>query len=90
MRATKKRVDSEKDNLEEAKALLASAKARIALLEDGDLQEAIKNYEQALGIYKGLDDQKGVAATLFSLGDILDMLGEYDDALRHLEEALTI
>jgi tetratricopeptide (TPR) repeat protein len=75
-------------NLVEAKALLASARARIAFLEEGDLVEARENYEQALSIYKEIDKSEGIADTLTNLGNIYLRLGKTKEAIKHYEESL--
>jgi len=49
---SKKGALSKKDRIDEAKALLASAQARIAYLEEGNPEKSREKYEQALGIYR--------------------------------------
>ena len=81
---------SKKDRIEEAKALLASAQARIAYLEEENPEKSKEKYEQALGIYRDLGRKEDVANTLVRLSRILDGLEEYREAIGHLEEALEI
>ena len=67
---------SGKSSLYEAKAQLASARAQIALIENGNLDEAKVNFEEALGIYRDLGKEDGIADTLYSLGKIYHKIGE--------------
>ena len=51
---------------------------------------ALKNYEESLVIYRRLGREDGVAASLNNIGGVYFSWGQYDKALKYLEEALTI
>ena len=81
---------SKKARIDEAKAILASAQARIAYLEEENPEKSREKYEQALRIYRELGRSEDVANTLVSLSRILDELGETKEAIGQLEEALQV
>jgi len=81
---------SKKARIDEAKAILASAQARIAYLEEENPEKSREKYEQALRIYRELGRSEDVANTLVSLSRILDELGEPKEAIGQLEEALQV
>ena len=76
--------------LDEAKALLATAQARIAVLEEGNLAKARELYENALAIYSKINNQVGIGDAQHSLGKINESLGELEKAVSHLKEALQV
>jgi predicted ATPase len=67
-----------------------------ALLEIGrqvfdlDRARAKRCFERSLDLYQALDDQWGVADTLYMLGWLADGLGDYDRARQALGESLCI
>jgi len=67
---------------ERAKALLAWANSPI---KTGDEALALAACEEALAIYRALDDSAGVANALWGKGVSLSMSERYEDALPHLE-----
>ncbi|MEL7359755.1 MAG: tetratricopeptide repeat protein, partial [Cyanobacteria bacterium J06560_6] len=52
--------------------------------------EALENYEQALGIYRQVGARLGEANTLQAQGDVLQFLDRRDEALENYEQALGI
>ena len=80
-------LSSGRSSLHEAKAQLASARAQIALIENGNLDEARLNFEEALGIYRDLGKEDGIADTLYNLGKIYHEIGEDEKAVAMLNEA---
>ncbi|MGH2482995.1 MAG: ATP-binding protein [Candidatus Limnocylindria bacterium] len=67
---------------ERAKALTAWANSPI---RTGDHASALAACEEALAIYRALDDSAGVANALWGKGVSLSMSERYEDALPHLE-----
>jgi len=67
LKRTSKKNKTEKNNLDEAKALLASAQARIALLEESDLEKSRSKYMEALEIYQGLEKKEGISESYSTL-----------------------
>jgi tetratricopeptide (TPR) repeat protein len=53
-------------------------------------EEAAALHREALAIHRSLADSAAIAADLNALGLALDRLGEYDEALRIMEESLQI
>jgi len=76
------------DRLEEQ----AQAKQNLGLVEceQGNLEAAQRQFEEALTLYRSLGDQHGVADCLSGLGRILSTKGFYDTARRQFEKALAI
>ena len=56
----------------------------------GDYPGAVRDLEEALGIYRNLGDRPGQAGALTDLGDVRLGTGDYPGAARDLEEALGI
>jgi tetratricopeptide (TPR) repeat protein len=56
----------------------------------GEDDQALDNYQQALGLYRDIGDRTGEAHTLGNLGAAYQRLGRYDQALDHHEQALVI
>ena len=56
----------------------------------GDLDEAMRLYEQALSILEQLGDQQGKASTLTMMAQLLAVRGDRTTAIAYLHEALTI
>jgi len=58
--------------------------------DKGELDQALKYYEEALAISREIGDQWVVASSLSNLGSIYHDRGELDKALRHHEQALAM
>jgi tetratricopeptide (TPR) repeat protein len=76
--------------IDEARAQLASAEARIAFLRGSDPEGARKKYSEALKIYRELGRDEPVAETLLRLSEVCRALGEASSAIEMLEEALGV
>jgi predicted ATPase len=72
---------------ERAKALIAWANSPI---KTGDEASALAACEEALAIYRALDDPAGVANALWGQGVSLSMSERYEDALPHLEASFAL
>ena len=83
-------VSSVDREIEEAKAQLASAEARIAFLGESNHSIAREKYCEALRIYRELGRDEHVAETLFRLGEVYRELGEASRAIEVLDEAQSI
>lgn len=62
----------------------------IACTIQNDLAAARYHYEQALDVYRRLDDDIGTARTHFNLANVFERLGRYRDALTHARHALDL
>lgn len=56
----------------------------------GKSKEAVRNFDQAILIYKQLNDQKGLAACYVLYGRMVTQLADYGQALKYLNMALAI
>ena len=56
----------------------------------GDNKQALTLYQQALSIYKEIDNSLGVAITLNNIAQIVTNLGQYDQAVSFNQQALAI
>ena len=56
----------------------------------GKSADAIKDFDEAIGIYKNLNDQKGLAACYVQYGRMYNILADYSKALGYLNMALAI
>ena len=83
-------VSSVDREIEEARAQLASAEARIAFLGESNHRVAREKYGEALRIYRELGCDEQVAETLFRLGEVCRELGEASRAIEMFDEALSI
>ena len=83
-------VSSVDREIEEARAELASAEARIAFLVDSNPGIAREKYCDALRIYRELGRDERVAETLSKLGEVCGELGEASRVIEVLDEALSI
>ncbi|HZT35851.1 MAG TPA: tetratricopeptide repeat protein, partial [Nitrososphaera sp.] len=54
------------------------------------LEDALRNYQQALDIERRLDEKGIVAETLDHMSQAQDLAGKYDDAVKRLTEALQL
>jgi len=79
---------SEMDRLEEQ----AQARQNLGLIEceQGNLEAAQGQLEEALALYRSLGDQHGVADCLSGLGRIFSTKGLYETARQQFKEALAI
>jgi predicted ATPase/class 3 adenylate cyclase len=53
-----------------------------------EFERARELLEESLAIFRGMDDERGIAKALWGLGDLLYEAGELDDAKRYIVEAL--
>ncbi len=56
----------------------------------GQNDNAVEHYQAALGIWRALDDRRGIAQLLANLGMVAHYAGDYQQAARYLEEALPL
>jgi len=56
----------------------------------GQYEKAFKYYEEALDIYKNLDQGKDVAACLNNIGSVYQSQGQHEKAIKYFEDALGI
>lgn len=56
----------------------------------GDIDQAMSNYEQALSLRRELNDQKGVASLYNNLGNLQEEKGDYLSALENLQQSFSI
>ncbi len=59
-------------------------------LQKGEAQKALKTWEQAYEIYRGLNNSEGVSGTLINQSLALQALGSYSRACRTINEALKL
>jgi tetratricopeptide (TPR) repeat protein len=71
------------------KAFLSSYIAGISSVL-GRKQEALRNYEQALRIYRDVGNRKGEGTILHNLGYVYDIFGQKQEALGYYQQALRI
>ena len=60
------------------------------LAEQGDLNGAMRKYDQAMSIQRSIGSRSYYAGTLNSLGQVLRQKGDADGAKKTLNEALAI
>jgi predicted ATPase/predicted Ser/Thr protein kinase len=70
-----------------AKALYADGYAALA---QGDYRHSTERFEEALGLYRELDDVRGAAMSLAQLGWLLTALGDGERAAAASEESLAL
>jgi tetratricopeptide (TPR) repeat protein/transcriptional regulator with XRE-family HTH domain len=75
------------DRLSQAGALTSLGHVRRLT---SDLPRAVRDLQEAVGIYRDLGDRAGQADALTRLGDVRQLAGDYPGAARALEEALGI
>ncbi|MDT9257715.1 MAG: tetratricopeptide repeat protein, partial [Limnospira sp. PMC 1254.20] len=56
----------------------------------GEKQTALDYYNQALPLYRAVEDRGGEATTLNNIGLVYDSLGEKQTALDYLNQALPL
>jgi len=56
----------------------------------GYFSQALKSYEQALAIYRQLNDKAGIGQSLNDIGMVYILLNKNDQALEVLQQALLI
>lgn len=56
----------------------------------GDIDQAMTNYERALSLRQELNDQKGVASLYNNLGNLQEEKGDYLGALENLQQSFAI
>jgi CHAT domain-containing protein/Tfp pilus assembly protein PilF len=57
---------------------------------NGKYERALKTFEAALSIYQKLEDQPGVAKTLFEIGEVYEKREEDEQALNYYQQALEL
>ena len=57
---------------------------------NGQLQEALQLWEQALAVYRNIGNAQGEGGALYSLGDIYNALGNNEKSIAYLEQALNV
>ncbi|MFB2937945.1 tetratricopeptide repeat protein, partial [Aerosakkonemataceae cyanobacterium BLCC-F154] len=71
----------------EADRLLQQAQQQY---RQSQFREALRNFEQALVIYREIGDKRGEGVTLSYIGTVYDSLGQYPKALEFFSQALAI
>ncbi|MDT9242353.1 MAG: tetratricopeptide repeat protein, partial [Limnospira sp. PMC 1261.20] len=56
----------------------------------GEKQTALDYYNQALPLFRAVEDRRGEAGTLNNIGRVYDSLGEKQTALDYLNQALPL
>jgi tetratricopeptide (TPR) repeat protein len=64
--------------------------AGILLCEQGNMEQGIVSFEDALGIYELSGDEKAVSTALLNIGVVLKMVKEYDKALAYILRSTSI
>jgi|GEM_PF-541271 len=82
----------EKSDSEEDKKTFSTNLHNLAvtLTNKGELNEAMRLYQEALKIMEGLGDLKGKSATLHQMANVYVTRGELNEAMRLYQEALKI
>ncbi|WP_432703877.1 tetratricopeptide repeat protein [Methanothermobacter thermautotrophicus] len=62
----------------------------VIYLDRGELERAVRNFEEALETYRKLKFPEGIAYASELLGDSLMVLREFDRAMEHYSEALSV
>lgn len=60
------------------------------LVQQGNAEEALKTYQEALAIFRQYEATGGEANTLLLIGDLYAKLGNYSEALNSFNQALTV
>lgn len=72
----------------------AMARTNLGLVEyrdpGGRRDEAARQYQEALSLYRQSGDERGIAELLNNLGALAQERGELDEAVRHYEETLRL
>jgi tetratricopeptide (TPR) repeat protein len=50
--------------------------------------QALENYQQAIGLYREVGERLGEAITLYGIGDVLQFKNRRDEALEHYQQAI--
>jgi predicted ATPase/serine/threonine protein kinase len=58
--------------------------------DQGNYEQALRLFQNALTLYQRLGDKWGIAATLNGLGDMAQQRGNYAEATAHYEDALVL
>ena len=80
---------SEKINFKKGAAQAFNNLGVVAAIQ-GDIEQAMTNYERALLLRQELNDQKGVASLYNNLGNLQEEKGDYLGALENLQQSLVI
>ncbi len=80
---------SEKINFKKGAAQAFNNLGVVAAIQ-GDIEQAMTNYERALLLRQELNDQKGVASLYNNLGNLQEGKGDYLGALENLQQSLVI
>ena len=80
---------SEKINFKKGAAQAFNNLGVVAAIQ-GDIDQALINYERALSLRQELNDQKGVASLYNNLGNLQEEKGDYLGALENLQQSLAI
>lgn len=76
------------DNQEQKGKILAAM--GVAYQDLNKLDDALRNYQQALEIRKKVGDQSGLASTLGQIAQVQDMQGNFNAALASYKEAIDV
>ncbi|MFY9514488.1 MAG: diguanylate cyclase, partial [Rubrivivax sp.] len=73
-------------------AQLASSRlsVAVALSRSGDTEAGLRGYLEVLGLYTALGNREGQLQSLNNLGIACKNLGRFDEAVRHLEQAIAL
>jgi tetratricopeptide (TPR) repeat protein len=79
--------DEQKPSAAQARALWA--RGRLCFFTSEDVS-ARQDYQEALGVYRKLNDKWGMSATLIGLSQQYMHSGDYETAYKHMEESLVL
>ncbi len=58
--------------------------------QTSQFEAALESWQQALAIYREIEDRQGIAASLNNLGIVYDSLGQYEPAIDYHQQSLQI
>ncbi|MBK7186417.1 MAG: tetratricopeptide repeat protein [Ignavibacteria bacterium] len=74
----------------EGRALAARTRGSVYLLRDRNTTKALEQFENALELYRGLNDPAGMAKSHRNVAEVYEQLGQFSDALEHFYQALNL